>query len=96
LLAHVAQGYLDDAELLLEGLERAEAAGNSQELARGAHAWYSCAGHIGALALMRVLREIESHGRAGQLGDIGALLAQARELQARIAEELQIELRIPA
>jgi HPt (histidine-containing phosphotransfer) domain-containing protein len=93
LLTHVAQGYLDDAASLLERLERAEYAGNSQELARGAHAWYSCAGHIGALALMRILREIEARGHAGQLGEIRALLAQARELQSRIAEELATELR---
>jgi HPt (histidine-containing phosphotransfer) domain-containing protein len=93
LLTHVAQGYLADADSLLLRLERAELAGDSQELARGAHAWYSCAGHIGALALMRVLREIEARSRAGQLGDVRALLAQARELQACIAEELATELR---
>jgi hypothetical protein len=42
---------------------------------------------------MRVLREIEARSRAGQLGDVRALLAQARELQACIAEELATELR---
>jgi CheY-like chemotaxis protein/HPt (histidine-containing phosphotransfer) domain-containing protein len=93
LLTHVAQGYLDDAGSLLERLERAEHAGNAQEVARGAHAWYSCAGHIGALALMRVLREIEARGQAGQLVGIRVLLAQARELQERIADELELELR---
>jgi HPt (histidine-containing phosphotransfer) domain-containing protein len=93
LLTHIAQGYLDDAELLLERLERAEYAGNAQELARCAHAWYSCAGHIGALALMRVLREIETRGHAGQLGEIRALLEQARKMQAHIAGELATELR---
>ena len=92
LLAHIARGYLDDAQSLLGRLERAESSGDPVELARAAHAWRSGAGHIGALGLMRVLKELEERGHAGQLGGIRVLLAQVRELQTRIAEELAMEL----
>jgi signal transduction histidine kinase/ligand-binding sensor domain-containing protein/DNA-binding response OmpR family regulator/HPt (histidine-containing phosphotransfer) domain-containing protein len=93
LLAHIARAYLDDAETLLGQLERAASSGDRAELARAAHAWRSCAGHIGALTLVRLLSEIEQRGQTGQLGAIGTLLAQARELQSRIAAELALELR---
>jgi signal transduction histidine kinase/ligand-binding sensor domain-containing protein/CheY-like chemotaxis protein len=93
LLTHIARGYLDDAQTLLGRLECAKSRGDAAELTRAAHAWRSCAGHIGAVSLMRLLSEIEERSHAGQLDGIGTRLAQARELQARIAEELEMELR---
>jgi hypothetical protein len=93
MLSHIAESYLLDSQRLLADLERALDAAQGPELARAAHAWRSCNGHIGALGLASLCRELEACGRAGDLRGAPALLAQVRSIYARVREELQGEMR---
>jgi CheY-like chemotaxis protein/HPt (histidine-containing phosphotransfer) domain-containing protein len=93
MLSHIAESYLTDSQRLVAAIEQALAAGQAAELARAAHAWRSCNGHVGALELMRLCRELETCGRAGELAAAPQLLSQARVLYARVSEELQREIR---
>ena len=72
MLSHIAESYLADSQRLVAAIEQALAAGQAAELARAAHAWRSCNGHVGALELMRLCRELETCGRAGELGAAAA------------------------
>jgi signal transduction histidine kinase/ligand-binding sensor domain-containing protein/CheY-like chemotaxis protein/HPt (histidine-containing phosphotransfer) domain-containing protein len=93
MLSHIASGYLADSQDMLARIERAVHNRDAAELARAAHAWRSCSGHVGALGLMRLCRELESCGRAGQLAGAPELLAQLRALYPRVREELDEEIR---
>jgi len=93
MLSHIAESYLADSQRLFATIERALGADQAPELARAAHAWRSCNGHIGALSLVRLCRELEACGRAGDLRGAPALLAQIRSVYARVREELQREIR---
>jgi signal transduction histidine kinase/ligand-binding sensor domain-containing protein/CheY-like chemotaxis protein len=93
MLSHIAHCWLDDSERLLAAIEGAITAGEARELQRAAHAWRSCNGHVGALGLMRLCRELESCGRAGNLAAAPALVAELRLLYARVSRELECELR---
>jgi signal transduction histidine kinase/ligand-binding sensor domain-containing protein/CheY-like chemotaxis protein len=93
MLSHLAQSWREDSERLIGAIARAVNAGDALELARAAHAWRSCNGHLGALGLMRLCRELEACGRSGDLRDAPALLAQVRALYPRVTDELQGEVR---
>jgi HPt (histidine-containing phosphotransfer) domain-containing protein len=93
MLSYIAESYLADSQRLVATIESALGAGQAAELARAAHAWRSCNGHVGALGLMRLCRELEACGRAGDLRAAPALLAQIRRLYARVSDELQGEIR---
>jgi signal transduction histidine kinase/ligand-binding sensor domain-containing protein/CheY-like chemotaxis protein len=93
MLSHIAQSWREDSERLLPAIERSVSAGDALELARAAHAWRSCNGHLGALSLMRLCRELEACGRSGDLRTAPGLLVQLRALYARVTDELQGELR---
>jgi signal transduction histidine kinase/ligand-binding sensor domain-containing protein/CheY-like chemotaxis protein/HPt (histidine-containing phosphotransfer) domain-containing protein len=93
MLQHIGQSWLSDSARLIAAIEAALAAGEARELARAAHAWRSCNGHVGALGLVRLCRELEACGRGGDLHPAPALLAQARALYGRVCDELQGELR---
>ena len=93
MLSHIADSWLADSQQLLARIERAAAVGDAAEMARAAHAWRSCNGHVGAFALMSVCRELEQSARAGDLSGAPALLAQAQRLYERVSRELQGEIR---
>jgi len=93
MLSHIAESYLLDSQRLLADIERALDAGEGPELARAAHAWRSCNGHVGALGLASLCRELEACGRAGDLRSAPALLAQVRSVYARVRAALQGEMR---
>ncbi len=93
MLSHIAQGYLEESEILFARIERAARERQAAELAQAAHAWRSCCGHVGALGLAQLCRELEAKGRAGALSGVPELLEQARELYAEVRLELQGELR---
>jgi signal transduction histidine kinase/ligand-binding sensor domain-containing protein/CheY-like chemotaxis protein/HPt (histidine-containing phosphotransfer) domain-containing protein len=93
MLTHIAAGYLADSQEMLLRIERAVHNHDAAELARAAHAWRSCSGHIGALGLMSLCRELEKCGRAGDLTGTPELLAQLRALYPRVREELDEEIR---
>jgi HPt (histidine-containing phosphotransfer) domain-containing protein len=93
MLSHIAGCWLADSQRLLASIEGAVGAGDAAALARAAHAWRSCNGHVGAVSLMRLCRELEACGRAGDLRPAPALLAQLRALYPRVTDELQGEIR---
>jgi HPt (histidine-containing phosphotransfer) domain-containing protein len=93
MLDRVAAAYGADSQRLLEALGEAVEAGERGALARAAHAWRSCNGNVGALALVDVCRELERCARGGDMAAAGELLSRARWLYARVSEELHTELR---
>jgi HPt (histidine-containing phosphotransfer) domain-containing protein len=93
MLSHIASGYLADSQDMMARIERAVHNRDAAELARAAHAWRSCSGHVGALGLVRLCHELEKCGRAGELAGAPELLAQLRALYPRIREELDEEIR---
>lgn len=93
ILDRVAGAYAADSERLLGALAQAIEAGERGALARAAHAWRSCNGNVGALALVEVCRELERCARSGDLPGARELLAMARGLYERVSAELHTELR---
>jgi signal transduction histidine kinase/ligand-binding sensor domain-containing protein/CheY-like chemotaxis protein/HPt (histidine-containing phosphotransfer) domain-containing protein len=93
MLSHLAESYIADSQRLVADIEQALAAGQAADVARAAHAWRSCNGHIGALSLMSLCRELEACGRAADLRGAPALLARMRAVYARVSDQLQGEIR---
>jgi signal transduction histidine kinase/ligand-binding sensor domain-containing protein/CheY-like chemotaxis protein/HPt (histidine-containing phosphotransfer) domain-containing protein len=93
MLNRVAETYRSDSGRLLDALERALAAGSAPDVARAAHAWRSCNGHVGAQALMRLCRELENQARGGELTRAPELIAQARLMYLQAQEQLECEIR---
>jgi CheY-like chemotaxis protein/HPt (histidine-containing phosphotransfer) domain-containing protein len=93
MLSHIASSYLADSRELVAQIERAVHAGQASALARAAHAWRSCNGHVGALGLARLCRELENCGRAGDLAAAPELLVQLQRLYPRVREQLDSEIR---
>jgi signal transduction histidine kinase/ligand-binding sensor domain-containing protein/DNA-binding response OmpR family regulator len=93
MLDRIAAAYGADSQRLLGSLAQAIEAGERGALARAAHAWRSCNGNIGALALVEICRELERCAPGGDMAGARELLARARVLYARISDELHTELR---
>ncbi len=93
MLDRVAAAYGADSQRLLAALGQAVETGERGALARAAHAWRSCNGNVGALALAEVCRELERCARGGDMAAARELLGRARELYARVSDELHAELR---
>jgi len=93
MLSHIAESYLADSQHLVATIEHALGAGQAAELARAAHAWRSCNGHIGALGLVSLCRELEACARAGDLRSAPMLIARIRAMYARVSEELHAQIR---
>ncbi len=93
MLSHIASGYLADSQDMMARIERAVHERDAAGLARAAHAWRSCSGHVGAVGLVRLCRELEKCGRAGELAGAPELLAQLRALYPRVREQLGEEIR---
>jgi len=93
ILDRVAGAYVVNSERLLAALAQAIEAGERGALARAAHAWRSCNGNVGALALVEVCRELERCARGGDMLGARDLFAAARALYGRVSAELHTELR---
>jgi signal transduction histidine kinase/CheY-like chemotaxis protein/ligand-binding sensor domain-containing protein/HPt (histidine-containing phosphotransfer) domain-containing protein len=93
MLNRVAETYRSDSARLLDTLEQALAAGSAPDVARAAHAWRSCNGHVGAQRLMRLCRELEDQARGGELTRAPELIARARVMYTQVQEQLQCEIR---
>jgi len=92
-LDRVAGAYVVNSERLLAALGQAIEAGERGALARAAHAWRSCNGNVGALALVEVCRELERCALGGDMLAARDLFVAARELYGRVSAELHTELR---
>jgi signal transduction histidine kinase/CheY-like chemotaxis protein/HPt (histidine-containing phosphotransfer) domain-containing protein len=93
MLDRVASAYRADSQRLLDALDRAVESGERGALARAAHAWRSCNGNVGALALVEICRELERCARGGDMSAARELLGRARELYTRVTDQLHTELR---
>ncbi len=93
MLSHIGALLSCGLQRLFAAIESAVEAGQARELARAAHAWRSYNGHVGALGLMHLCRELEACGRAADLSAAPALFAQIRLLHPRVTQELQCEMR---
>jgi signal transduction histidine kinase/ligand-binding sensor domain-containing protein/CheY-like chemotaxis protein len=93
ILDRVAGAYVVNSERLLAALAQAIESGERGALARAAHAWRSCNGNVGALALVDVCRELERCARGGDMLGARDLFITARELYGRVSAELDTELR---
>jgi histidine phosphotransfer protein HptB len=76
-LDELLQAFLDGAVTQLADMERAIAAGASEDLVRPAHSLKGNSSNVGAHRLVALARELEAAGRSGSLGDAGARLAAA-------------------
>jgi signal transduction histidine kinase/ligand-binding sensor domain-containing protein/CheY-like chemotaxis protein len=92
MLGRVAAAYGADSQRLLGSLAQAIEAGERGALARAAHAWRSCNGNVGALALVELCRELERCAGGGDMPAARDLLARARVLYMRVSAELHTEL----
>ena len=93
ILDRVADAYIANSERLLGALAQAIEGGERGALARTAHAWRSCNGNVGALALVEICRELERCARSGDMLAARDLLLRARALYVRVSAELDTELR---
>jgi signal transduction histidine kinase/ligand-binding sensor domain-containing protein/CheY-like chemotaxis protein len=93
MLSHIGEIYLTDSSRLVEAIEEALHAGEASNLARAAHAWRSYNGNVGAHALARLCRELESHARGGDLAAAAGTFAEIQVLHGRVRDRLKYEMR---
>ena len=93
MLSHIGEIYLSDSSRLVTTIDEALRSGEAASLARAAHAWRSYNGNVGAHALARLCRELESQARAADLDAAAATFAQLQILHSRVRDELQSEMR---
>jgi two-component system sensor histidine kinase/response regulator len=84
-MAELIMTYFDDSPRLLAAMQKAFAAGNTEDLRRAAHSLKSCSASFGALRLSKKCKELEDLGKAGvlegaaeQIGQIAAEYEKAR------------------
>jgi len=88
LAGKMARLFLDDAAKRLDALSRAAASGNAGEMWPIAHGLKSASANVGALALSKLFRDLESMGRAGSTEGSGALLESIMEEFAAVRSAL--------
>jgi CheY-like chemotaxis protein len=93
MLSHIGEIYLSDSSRLVTTIDEALRSGEAASLARAAHAWRSYNGNVGAHALAKLCRELESQARAADLDAAAATFAQLQILHSRVRDELQSEMR---
>ncbi len=78
----LVQSFLDEGPELVKSMQRAVAANDADALRRAAHTLKGSAADFGAVALAGLCREIEAHGRAGEVAAAAAKVDDAmREYQ---------------
>ena len=93
MLSHIGEIYLSDSSRLVTAIDEALRSGDAVSLARAAHAWRSYNGNVGAHALAKLCRELESQARADDLDAAAATFARLQILHSRVRDELQCEMR---
>lgn len=81
-LKEVISVYLESSGRQMEEIRRAAAAADAGALFRAAHSLKSPSGHLGAMGLMEICREVEGLARGGDLaGAVGRLGALESEYE---------------
>ena len=93
MLSHIAEIYLSDSNRLVGAIEQALHTADATALARGAHAWRSYNGNVGAHALVALCRELETQARAGDLATAAGTFVRIQALHSRVRDQLQCEMR---
>jgi HPt (histidine-containing phosphotransfer) domain-containing protein len=81
--------FLEDAPNMLQELQRALDAGDTEAFRRTAHSLKSNCKTFGALALAERARELEYLGREDRLGDVGGKLEQLAIEYDQVASALK-------
>jgi HPt (histidine-containing phosphotransfer) domain-containing protein len=81
--------FLDDSPGRLAALDQAVSDDDTEATFNEAHALKGSAAQLGALGLSETCRRIEALGRSGTTEGTAALLQEAHEEYARVAEVLQ-------
>lgn len=89
LLFELIDLFLDDAPNHISALESAAAAGDVETIERAAHTLKSSCANIGARQLSALCRELESQGRARDLGAVPTLVERARTEYLRVQDALE-------
>ena len=92
LLAELVHLYLADTPSRIADLCRALDGQDHGALERAAHALKSSSANLGATALSKLFRELESAGRNHDLERANSLVRETREEYERVCEALQSEI----
>ena len=88
-LAELATLFLQDAPVHLGSITEALNAGDSDAIARAAHALKSAAANMGAKHLQELLSQLEQAGRAGSLDDAAIRAGEVQQEYVRVGEAMQ-------
>jgi HPt (histidine-containing phosphotransfer) domain-containing protein len=83
------QTFLDGLPPHLEGIDRAIGSGNSELLAREAHALKSSCMNVGAKPVVERAAKLESLGKIGRLDGAAELALEVSELCRKLGEEIR-------
>ncbi len=82
--------YLDDAPNQISAMKESLSGSNAEEFCRAAHSFKSSSANIGAFGLQTICSELETMGKAHNLGEeVGEQLAKAEQEYASVQSALQ-------
>ena len=88
-LKEVLQLFLEDVPGRIDRLRSAWRSGDAAAVQRAAHSLKGSAGNIGADDLLAVCRQLDEHGKAGDLSGLSPLVASLDSEYARVEAEIQ-------
>ena len=88
---HILNDYLEDTAQLLQGIQVAILAGDSEAIRQSAHALRSSSANLGATALSQLCKELEAIGRAGTTDGASALLEKIEQEYETVKVALYLE-----
>jgi two-component system, sensor histidine kinase and response regulator len=89
LLRELAELFLQRHELLLENIQKAIRANNTEALHNAAHAYKGAVNHFSATKIREMAFTLENKGRDGDLAGVQSLFVQLQEGAKDLLEELQ-------
>ena len=89
LIKRIMQVFLDTSGDMLRQIDQAVAAGDADQLRRGAHTLKSSAANVGAQTLSGLFQQLEAMGRAGNTAAAHSLLQEMRPAYARVVRDIQ-------
>ena len=88
-LAEVLQLFLEDVPRRIAKLRAAWSNGDAAEVHKVAHSLKGSAGNVGAKALHAACRQLDEHGRVGDLSGTGPLVESVDREFARVEAEIR-------
>ena len=83
--------YLNESPKLLRDLEKAIIRSDAVALQKAAHSLKSISGHMGALSLAALCKELETMGRAKRMEGVAGVLSKTAKEYERVVAALKIE-----